>query len=136
MTFDDLLIKYDKPTRVIATYREIWTVRIYFFMIILSSFFLMSCANVSSTRMVFKSEASTLTLDMPKEVEAENLKITFNAKQGTFEITSKSWSSRSQNLIKAQSEREKAVLESSTVLLKEVTETAVRTAIKSAVPLP
>ena len=136
MTFDDIQLKYNKVPVVIKTYKEVWTIRLLLMVMILISFFMSSCANVSSTRMIFKSENTTLMLDMPKEVEAEDLKITFNAQQGTFEITSKSWSSRSQSLIKAQSEREKAVLESSSVLLEKATAAAVTAAIKSAIPLP
>lgn len=73
---------------------------------------------------------------MPKEVETKNLKITFHAQQGTFEITSDSWISRNQETINAQSSREKSVLESSAVLLEKATEGAVRGAMKSVNPIP
>jgi len=63
---------------------------------------------MSSTRMIFKSEETTLILDMPKEVETKKLKVKFNAQQGTLEITSDSWISKNQGTIEAQSGREKA----------------------------
>lgn len=95
---------------------------------------LSGCANVSSTRMVFRNENTTLTLDMPKEVETKNLKITFHAQQGTFEITSDSWISRNTETIFAQSQREKEILESSAVLIEKTAEGVTRGAIKGLKP--
>lgn len=86
--------------------------------------------------MIFRKENTTLTLDMPKEVETKNLKIKFNAQQGTFEITSESWISRNKDTIAAQSGREKTLLEGGSVLLEKTTEAAVKSAIKSAIPIP
>lgn len=95
-----------------------------------------SCANVSSTRLLFKSEDSTLIVEMPKEVEAVKLKVVFNAQQNTFEITSDSWVSRNSETILSQAEREKKVLEGGSVLVEKGVEAGVRAAIKSAVPIP
>ncbi len=94
---------------------------------------LTGCANMSSTRLYFKSNESTLMVDMPKELEAKNLKVKFNEKQGTIQITSDSWISRNQGTIQSQAIREKAFLESSSVLIEKATEGAVRGAMKGAI---
>lgn len=73
---------------------------------------------------------------MPKEVESKKLKVVFNAQQGTFEITSDSWISRNSDTIKAQSGREKAILEGSSTLIEKATEGAVRGAVKGIIPVP
>lgn len=103
-------------------------------MIFMLSLMLLGCANVSSTRMILRNENSTLIVDMPKEVETKNLKIKFNAQQGTFEITSDSWISRNKESIDAQSGREKAILEGSAVLLEKGIEAGVRGAMKGVAP--
>lgn len=105
-------------------------------LIIALCFILSSCANVASTRMTFKTENTTLILDMPKEVVAKNLKVKLNAQQNSFEITSDSWVSTNQGTIEAQSGREKAFLESSSVLFEKGIEGAVRGAMKGVVPIP
>lgn len=97
---------------------------------------LTSCANVSSTRLLFKSENSTLMVEMPKEVEAVKLKVVFNAQQNSFEITSDSWTSRNSETILSQASREKAVLEGSSSIVEKATSAAVSAAIKSVVPVP
>jgi hypothetical protein len=95
-----------------------------------------SCANVSSTRLLFKSEQSTLMVEFPKELETKNLKVKYDSQQGTFEITSDAWISSNQGTLQAQSSREKAVLESSSVLIEKSVKGAVEGAMKGAIPIP
>lgn len=100
------------------------------------SLLVVSCSNVSSTRMIFKSHDNTLILDMPKELETKNLKVVYDSQQGKIEITSDSWISRNSDTIAAQASREKAFLEGSSVLIEKGVEAGVRAAIKSAIPIP
>ena len=104
----------------------------YLFLII--PFFLSSCANVSSTRLLFKSEKSTLIVEMPKEVEAKNLRIEYDSQQGTFKITSDSWISANQGTLAAQAVREKMFLEGSSTLIEKAVEGGVREAMKGVIP--
>jgi hypothetical protein len=98
--------------------------------------FVVGCANVSNTRLIMKSQDATLAVEFPKELDAKNIKVHYDPKQGTFEITSDAWSSRNQGSITAQGSREAQILESSSVLVEKVTESAVRAAVKSAIPTP
>lgn len=108
--------------------------KIYFSIIL--ALILCSCANVSTSRLIYKSDNTVMVLEIPKEIEAKKLKVVFNAQQGTAEITSETWVSRNQDTIKAQASREKAVLESSSTLVEKATEAAVRGAMKGVVPIP
>jgi len=94
------------------------------------------CANTASTRLFFKADDSTLIVEIPKEIEAKKLKVVYDSKQKSFEITSDTWISRNSDTILSQASREKAVLESSSALVEKGIEAAVRTAIKTAVPIP
>lgn len=104
--------------------------------IILISILFCSCANVYSTRMVFKNEGTTLILDMPKELETKNLKVTYDSQQGQIKITADSWISRNSDSIIAQAGREKAVLEGSATLIEKGVEAGVRGAMKGIIPVP
>lgn len=86
--------------------------------------------------MIVKHDDATLILDMPKEVETTNLKITYDPEQGAFEITADSWISRNSDSIKAQASREKEVLESSSILIEKAAEGATRGAMKGVLPIP
>lgn len=77
-----------------------------------------------------------LMVEIPKEVETKKLKVKFNAQQGTFEITADSWISRNSDTIAAQSSREKALLEGSTMLIEKAASAATRAAIDSVMPIP
>lgn len=83
---------------------------------------------------MFKNQESTLILDMPKEVETKNLKVTYDSQQGSFKITADSWISRNSDTISAQASREKAVLESSSTLIEKAVEGGVRGAMKGMIP--
>ena len=86
--------------------------------------------------MIVKHDDATLILDMPKEVETTNLKITYDPEQGAFEITADSWISRNSDTIDSQAKREKEVLEGSSILIEKAAEGAVKGAIKGIVPIP
>lgn len=103
-------------------------------LILIFGLFITSCSNVSSTRMIFKSDSNTLILDMPKELETKNLKVVYDSQQGKIEITSDSWVSRNSDTIQAQASREKAFLEGGSVLIEKATEGAVKGAMKGIVP--
>lgn len=94
------------------------------------------CANMASTRLYFKADDSTLIVEIPKEIEAKKLKVVYDSKQKSFEITSDTWISRNQDVILSQASREKAVLESSATLIEKATEGAVKGAMKGALPIP
>lgn len=106
--------------------------------IILICFALMftGCANTASTRLLFKADDSTLIVEIPKEIEAKNLKVVYDSKQKSFEITSDTWISRNSDTILSQASREKAVLESSATFIEKATEGAVKGAMKGAIPIP
>lgn len=90
----------------------------------------LSCANPISTKFTFKDiEGATLTVEMPKEMEAKNLVVDINAKAGTATIKADWIQSLNEATIRAQAERESAIAE-------KVTKAAVETAIKSLVPIP
>lgn len=91
---------------------------------------------MSSTRLLFKSDTSTLVVDMPKEVETKKLKVVFNEKQGTIQITADSWISRNSNSITAQAGREKAFLEGSAAFIEKASEGTSRGVIKGLIPAP
>lgn len=105
------------------------------YLILIIPLLLSSCANVSTTRLVFKNEDSTLMVEMPKEMEAKNLRIEYDSQQGAFKITSDSWISTNQGTLTAQSLREKMFLEGSSVLVEKATEGAVRGAMKGVIPV-
>lgn len=89
---------------------------------------------MASTKLKFESDKSVLIVEIPKEIDAKKLRIVYDSQQGTFEITSDSWVSTNQGTLTAQSSREKAFLESSSVLIEKATEGAVRGAMKGVVP--
>lgn len=94
----------------------------------------LSCANAISTRFVFKDiNGSTLTVEMPKEVEAKNLIVELNAKQGRATIKADWIQSLNVDTIKAQAGRESALTES---FSKGVAEGVIEGAKKSIIPIP
>lgn len=91
---------------------------------------LTGCANAISTKFTFTDiEGASLTVEMPKEMEAKNLVVDINAKAGTATIKADWIQSLNEATIRAQAERESAIAE-------KVTKAAVETAIKSLVPIP
>lgn len=91
--------------------------------LIIPAFLLIGCANVSTSRMVYESsDGSRITLEIPKEIEAKDLEVQFDAQQGSAKITASSWVSRNEDTIKAQSMREGQILESSSVLVEKISE--------------
>lgn len=94
----------------------------------------LSCANAISTRFTFKDlDGSILTVEMPKEMEAKNLVVDINSKQGTAKITADWIQSLNENTIRAQAERESAITSS---VSSGIAEGAMKAVIKSVVPIP
>ena len=93
----------------------------------LTSIFLVllcSCANVSTTRFTYTDPSgASVTIEMPKEVEATDLRVFINAVQGTASIEAKEWTSTNTETINAQGERESVSLEG---LSKGITEGAMK----------
>lgn len=74
--------------------------------------FFVGCSNVSTTRFTYLDPSGTsVTIEMPKEVEATDLKVFINAVDGTASIEAREWVSTNAETILAQSEREKQSLE-------------------------
>lgn len=96
---------------------------------------LSGCANVSTT--VFKYhdiDGSTVLVEMPKEIEAKELVVEINAKNGTATIAAKEWSSRNAETIDAQAKREEKNLGKIGGLVEKGSEGAARGAVKGVVP--
>lgn len=73
-------------------------------------FLFLGCANVSTTRFEFVGlSGSRVVVEMPKEVEAEDLNVSIDALNGSATITAKKWSSKNVDTIVAQSGREESV---------------------------
>ena len=89
-----------------------------------------SCANVSSTRFIYTDPSgSSVTIEMPKEVEATDLKVFINALEGTASIEAKEWTSKNIGTIEAQGGRE-------AILLEGVSKGVVEGAMKGINPIP
>lgn len=86
--------------------------------------FLVGCANVAATRFEYTDNVGgKLTVEMPKEVDAKDLKISIDPKNSIISITATSWTSRNVETIAAQGERETGIAEG-------ISEGAVKGAIK------
>lgn len=73
---------------------------------------LCSCANVASTKFSFRDpNGSSVTVEMPKEVDAKDLLVEIDAKNGIAKIIASSWISRNVETIGAQGERESKSVE-------------------------
>lgn len=71
---------------------------------------LVSCANVASSRFEFIDAQGVKTaIEVPKEVDAKNLVVTFDTKTGVFTLTAASWASRNVETIEAQGKRESVI---------------------------
>lgn len=71
---------------------------------------LSSCANVSTTRIEYREGNSVLIVEMPKEVEAEELLVDVDAKNARATVTAKTWKSTNAATIKAQGKRESEIV--------------------------
>lgn len=89
------------------------------------------CANVSTTKFSYSDpNGSKVSIEMPKEVDAKELRVEIDAKLGTATITAKEWFSRNVDTIKAQGKREENVNE----LVEKASEGVTRGAIKGIIP--
>jgi hypothetical protein len=80
--------------------------------LLLSLLAISGCANVSTTRFTFVDpKGSKVIVEMPKEIEASDLKVFINAIEGSARIEASEWSSKNVDGIKAQGERESAITE-------------------------
>lgn len=74
-----------------------------------------SCANVSTTKFIYRdSSGISVTVEMPKEMEAQKLVVDINAKEGIAHITADSIQTLNVDTIKAQAGRESSVTKSVT----------------------
>lgn len=95
---------------------------------ILPLLFLTSCANVSTTRIEFIQTSGTgFIVELPKEVEAKDLRVSIDAKNGQATIAAATLESKNVETIKAQGKRENGKIEA-------VTTGAVKGAIKGVLP--
>lgn len=91
---------------------------------VLISVLFVGCANVSTTRFLFKDPSGAeVIVEMPKEVDAVDLKVFINATTGQATIEAREWTSRNVDGIKAQGEREAVSLEG---VAKGISEGAVK----------
>lgn len=73
-----------------------------------------SCANVSTTKFIYtEPSGKTLSLEMPKEVNATDLKVKIDPKTGVCSIEAKKWETRNVETITAQGDRESKIAEKS-----------------------
>lgn len=94
----------------------------------------LGCANPISTRFTFKDlDGSTLTVEMPKEMEAKNLVVDINAKAGTATIKADWIQSLNEATIRAQAERESEITSS---VSEGVAKGLIEGAKKSIFPIP
>jgi hypothetical protein len=99
-------------------------------LISLAACFLCSCANVSTTRFEFiDPSGSKVIVEMPKEVEATDLKVSIDAIKGIATIEATQWTTLNVETIKAQSDRESGFSEA-------VSKGAVEGAMKGLMPTP
>lgn len=95
--------------------------------------FLISGCSAPSTNILYRTpEGKEFSLNLEKEYRAINLNISINPTTGVMSMTADSWESMNASVILAQSERDKAGAH----LFNEGLETAIRAAIKSALPIP
>lgn len=74
---------------------------------------LVGCANVSTTTFTYKDEdGASVTIEMPKELEAKNLVVEINAQEGTATIKADFIQTLNVATIEAQAGRESAISES------------------------
>lgn len=77
--------------------------------LVLICWLMTGCANVSTTRIEYRDAATSLVVEMPKEVEAEELLVDLDAKTGRATVAAKTWKSTNQGTIKAQGKRESEI---------------------------
>lgn len=87
-----------------------WTVEFFLCLIGLGFvLFFSGCANVSTTRFVYRqADGSSVSVEMPKEMEAKDLVVDMNAKLGTAKVTASAISTKNVATINAQAAREAA----------------------------
>lgn len=94
-------------------------------------FMFIGCQNVSTTKFSYSDpNGSRVSIEMPKEVDAKDLRVEIDAKLGMATITAKEWVSRNVETINSQAKREKNVNE----LVEKASEGVTRGAIKGIVP--
>lgn len=100
-------------------------------LLIMLPFMFIGCANVSTTKFSYSDpNGSKVMIEMPKEVDAKDLRVEIDAKLGMATITASSWISRNVETIAAQAKREENVNE----LVEKASEGVTRGAIKGIVP--
>lgn len=92
------------------------------------------CANVSTTKFIYRDVSGiSVTVEMPKEMEAKKLVVDINAKAGTARITADAIQTLNVETINAQARRESSIT-------KSVTEGAaaglIEGAAKAIIPIP
>jgi len=92
------------------------------------------CATFSTRFTYVDPSGAKMLLDMPKEVDAKNLKVTMDAKKGLVEITADSIQTSNVEGIKAQGVRESSNLSKISDIAGDVTEGAIKGAVKGAIP--
>lgn len=100
--------------------------------LILIPFMFTGCAAPSTSILYHATEGKVFHVEMDKEYKATNLYISINPETGLVTITADSWESLSASVINAQAKRDKVGAQ---VFDKSI-ETAIKAAIKAAVPVP
>lgn len=97
------------------------------------------CANLSTTRFVYTDPAGpSVMVEMPKEMDAVDLKVQINSKEGTALLTANQISTRNKETIEAGARREANNIAAAGGVIEKaaegVSEGAVKGAIKGIVP--
>lgn len=95
---------------------------------------LSGCANAVSTRFVYTNPTTgeSISIEMPKECDAKDLKVSIDPATNKFEITASRWASRNADTIDAQANREANIINATGDVISKATAAAV----KSALPIP
>lgn len=103
-------------------------------LLILISLLFCGCANVVSTRFTYvnPNTGETISIEMPKECDAKDLKVIIDPATNRFEITASRWASRNVDTIDAQANREANIISATGDVISKATAAAV----KAALPIP
>lgn len=103
-------------------------------MIVFACATLVGCANVSTTRLTYSRDGATMTIEMPKELEAKNLRVELDPATGKATLSADAITTRNVETIKAQGQREAQAVKAAGTLAEKVSEGAAKGAVKGLVP--
>ena len=93
------------------------------------------CANYSTTKFTYHDESgASVSVEMPKEIVAKNLKVTLDAKTGQATITADDYNSQNQGTIDAGTVHDMQVIKTTSEGMANVLGQAAATAAKGVAP--